>query len=321
MSVPFQIRPFDETRDFPAVAQLSQEIHEQLVTAESIQDDFSRRDPKCAFAAWIAEVNGEVAGIGIYQQFSGAFHPRKFNLDVGVRPAFRRQGIGGALYRQLREALEPLEPIALGGGTKENWTDAIAFLERRGFKEKMRNWESHFDLTGFDPATLAGHVAAAEAAGYQFRSYVDLGDDPERDQKLHELVKVARRDVPSPEPLTDVSFEQWKKGIDRPQFFPETYMVAFKDGQMVGMTNIWKTDEADVLETGLTAVLREHRRGGVARALKIKSLASAKAQGGYRKVKTWNATTNAPMLAINEWLGFVRQPAWIAYSLQLHPEE
>jgi GNAT superfamily N-acetyltransferase len=321
MSVPFQIRPFDEAKDFPAVAQLSREIHEQQITAESIQDDFSRRDPKCAFAAWVAEVDGEVAGIGIYQQFAGAFHPRKFNLDLGVRPAFRRQGIGGALYRQLREALEPLDPIALGAGTKENWPEAIAFLQRRGFQEKMRNWESHFDLTKFHPDALAEHVSAAEAAGYEFRSYADLAGDPERDQKLYEMIMVARRDIPSPEPLTDVGFEQWKKGIERPQFFPEAYMIALKDGQTVGMSAVWKTDEADVLETGLTAVLREHRRAGVARALKIRSLAAAKAAGPYRKVKTWNATTNAPMLAINEWLGFVRQPAWIAYTLQLHPED
>ncbi|HWI52702.1 MAG TPA: GNAT family N-acetyltransferase, partial [Symbiobacteriaceae bacterium] len=82
----------------------------------------------------------------------------------------------------------------------------------------------------------------------------------------------------------------------------------------------WTTDDEGMLETGVTAVLREHRGAGVARALKIKALAAAKAHG-YRIIKTWNATTNAPMLAINGWLGFVRQPAWIAYVLQLHPEE
>lgn len=321
MSVPFLIRPFDESRDFPAIAKLSEVIYDEHVTADSIRDDFARRDPKCAFSCWIAEVDGETAGIGIYQQFPGRYHPRKFHLEVGVHPDFRRRGIGGALCRQLREALEPLDPIALGASTKENWPDAMAFLEHRGFQEKMRTWESHFDLTAFDPAALDSHVAAAEAAGYEFRSYTDLADDQDRDQKLYEMVSVARRDVPSPEPLTDLTFEQWKKGLDRPQFFPEAYIIALKDGQMVGMSAVWKTDEADVLETGLTAVLREHRRAGVARALKIRSLAAAKAQCGYRKVKTWNATTNAPMLAINQWLGFVRQPAWIAYSLQLHPEE
>ncbi|MDF2628264.1 MAG: N-acetyltransferase [Symbiobacteriaceae bacterium] len=321
MSDAFQIRPFDHKTDYHGMAQLSDELYERHVTVESLKDSFSRRDPKCAFAAWVAEVDGEFAGMAVYEQFPGSYHPRKFVLDVDVRAPFRRRGIGGALYRQLREALAPHDPIALGAGTKENWPEAITFLENRGFKEKMRTWESHFDLTGFDPSALGGHVTAAEAAGFEFRSYADLAGDPERDQKLYEMVKVARRDIPSPEPLTDVSFEQWKKGIDRPQFFPETYIVAIKEGQMVGQSNIWKTHDAEVLETGLTAVLREHRRAGLAKALKIQSLAAAKAAGGYRKVKTRNATTNAPMLAINEWLGFVRQPAWIAYSLELHPEE
>jgi hypothetical protein len=35
--------------------------------------------------------------------------------------------------------------------------------------------------------------------------------------------------------------------------------------------------------------------------------------------KTWNATGNAGMLAINKRLGFVRQPAWSAAALTLAP--
>lgn len=317
----FQIRPFDTARDFPALAQLVSEVHQEHVTAASLQDDFARHDLKCAFAVWVAEVDGELAANGLYQQFAGRYHPRKFHLGIGVRPAFRGQGIGGALYRQLREALAPYDPIALGASVREDRAEGIAFLHRRGFREKLRNWESHFDLTAFNPEALADRVAAAQAAGYEFRSYADLSSDPDCDRKLYEMARVARRDIPSPEPLTDMSYEQWIKGKDRPQFMPEAYWIAIKDGQMVGHSFILKTHEADVLETGVTAVLREHRGAGVAKALKIKALAAVKANGVYRKVKTWNATSNAPMLAINDWLGFVRQPAWIAFSLQLHPED
>lgn len=321
MPHPICIRPFDKETDCPAVAQVWEVVFEERVTAESLADDLARLDPNFPFVAWVAVVDGKIVGTGYYQQMPGRYHPRKFDIQVAVLPDFRRQGIGGALYEQLREALAPFDPIALGAGARESRPDAVAFLEHRGFHEKLRNWESHLDLTVFTTDAFADRVVAAEAAGYQFRAYPDLAGDPMRDQKLYEMVKVARRDIPSSEPLTDISYEHWMKGLARPTFMPESWMIALKDGQMVGVSNIWTTDDPAVLDVGVTAVLREHRGQGVAKALKVKSLAAAKARGTYRLVKTWNATTNAPMLAINDWLGFVRQPAYIAFSLQLHPEE
>ncbi len=47
--------------------------------------------------------------------------------------------------------------------------------------------------------------------------------------------------------------------------------------------------------------------------LKLKVIAYAKAHG-YTLIKTWNASTNSPILALNEKLGFRRQPAWIEYA-------
>jgi hypothetical protein len=46
--------------------------------------------------------------------------------------------------------------------------------------------------------------------------------------------------------------------------------------------------------------------------MKLRSLRWAKEQD-YRLVKTWNATNNEGMLAINEALGFEKRPAWIDY--------
>jgi RimJ/RimL family protein N-acetyltransferase len=35
---------------------------------------------------------------------------------------------------------------------------------------------------------------------------------------------------------------------------------------------------------------------------------------GYREIRTANDIRNRPMLRINEALGFVKQPAWIAFE-------
>jgi mycothiol synthase len=66
------------------------------------------------------------------------------------------------------------------------------------------------------------------------------------------------------------------------------------------------------LRTGLTAVRRAYRRRGIALALKVRSLEFGKANG-YSSVQTENESNNRGMLAINDELGFVKNPAWAHY--------
>jgi len=53
-----------------------------------------------------------------------------------------------------------------------------------------------------------------------------------------------------------------------------------------------------------------------AMALKLRTVRYGLARG-VEHIKTWNDVNNQPMLAINEAMGFVRQPAWITYEKDL----
>ena len=90
--------------------------------------------------------------------------------------------------------------------------------------------------------------------------------------------------------------------------------MAVDGDQYVGMTTLWASGAGSDLETGLTGVRRAYRRQGIALALKLRAIAVAQDHGAPT-IKTWNATVNTGMLAINERLGFVRQPAWITAAL------
>jgi GNAT superfamily N-acetyltransferase len=108
--------------------------------------------------------------------------------------------------------------------------------------------------------------------------------------------------------------------FSNPNLLPDAYFVAVDGERYVGLSALWtsqvRKDELMTGLTGLTGTLREYRRRGIAVALKLKGIAWAR-DHGYQWIKTWNATTNAGVLAINQQLGFVKQPAWIEYAKDL----
>ncbi|HEX2863294.1 MAG TPA: GNAT family N-acetyltransferase, partial [Deinococcales bacterium] len=97
----------------------------------------------------------------------------------------------------------------------------------------------------------------------------------------------------------------------RPGFLPEgMFLAVTPDGEYAGLTGMMASAAEPVLYIGLTGVGRAYRRRGVAMALKLRAAAFA-AERGIEEIRTWNDSTNRPMLAINEALGFARQPAWV----------
>jgi GNAT superfamily N-acetyltransferase len=75
--------------------------HEAAVTAESVaRDGFG---PKPKFRAVIAEWDQQVAGYALFYEFYSTFQARAglFLEDIFVRPQFRKQGIGQALFNHV----------------------------------------------------------------------------------------------------------------------------------------------------------------------------------------------------------------------------
>ena len=314
-SIKLAVRPFTAD-DYADITRLhNANFPEFSMNDEEFQHEDSQRTEPCRLARWVAECDGRIVGFAHYEQNPQVYHPRKFQLNITVDPDFYGRGIGRRLYDLVLSEVTQFDPIAVDEWTRADMAFRIGFLERRGFVEDMRMWISALDLTQFDPSQFAHEVAAVEAQGIQLRSWVDLGfDDAGVRRRIYETWLSVREDVPLPpnDKRTETSFDQWWERVERPDFLPAGYFIAVAGDHYVGTSNLWHSPAAGELRSGTTGMRREWRRRGIALALKVRSLAFAKNQG-YLRVVTENETNNRGMIAINDRLGFVKQPAYVHY--------
>jgi mycothiol synthase len=308
--------------DYGSVAAVLNSVYvDYPTTAEELRFNEEHNDPRCLQRRWVAEVGGQIVGIAEYVQHAGMYHPRKFLIELTVRPEFQGKRIGAALYDQLMIGLAPLDPISLRvGNIRSDLARGIRFLKERGFVESMRTWESRLDIVRFDPTPYADIDEKLRAQDISIESISNLNRDPERNRKLHELNLALHLDLPQPEPITPISYEFFVDRVMKdPTMIPEAWFIALHDGRYVGSSNLWRSTASDDVYIGLTGVIQEYRRRGIALALKLRAIAWAR-ENGYGVLKTWNESNNRAILSINERLGFVKQPVWISWIKLLRSE-
>jgi mycothiol synthase len=270
----------------------------------------------------VAEEDGRLVGSVDVSHRPSRFHPDRYSFDVWVLPDRRRRGHGGALHDAAVTLLRERNALAATGGVKESMADGVEFTKKRGWVEIKRDWESHLVVAGFDFDRFAGALERVTAQGIRISTYADeLARDPNAPQKAYELTDHCRRDVPAMDAPTDVTFEDWKKDwISGPSFLADAFFVAIdREGRWLGMSNLQRSiEDPSFIWQGLTGVRREARGTGLAMALKLETVRYAQ-RLGVDHIKTWNDQRNRPMLAINEAMGFARQPAWIGLELRLRP--
>ncbi len=314
-----EIRPYrdDDAEQVVRVSNAAWPDHP--TTVEELRFHDENEDPKCRHARFVAAEGDQMIGYGHYGQFSDMYHPRKFYLEISVHPDHHRQGIGSALYDHLCQALQPFEPLSLRTWVLETYSPCLAFYQKRGFIEDMRLWESILDLETFDSTPYHGLAERLEGEGLFIRSFQDLASDSLRYWKIFQLLEEVMSDVPYPEEHTKMSFEYFQGDFLSPNLLPEGYLLMLAGEEYVGISNLWRFAVDSDLQQGITGVRRAYRRRGIALALKLAGIRYAQEQG-KRRIRTNNEIGNQPMLALNEKLGFVRQPAWISLRKALKEE-
>lgn len=303
--------------DLEAYVHLNNRIDTDSVsTIEEVRHWMAAAPAKARWQYWVALQEKRVVGNASNAKDFWTERPGCYRINVNVDPDVRCQGVGTQLYDHCLAQMTRLHDDInfLYASTREHFQDSIRFLEKRGFKLKMREALSQLQVAEFDPAPFWPKAAQSRSLGYEIRTLADLQtENPNWAQRYYQLDIEAMVDVPSPEPYVPPPFEYFEKShLNEPDFQPASIWIAVKDGEWLGVTSLWvgKGDPAKG-HTGLTAVLRPARRQGVATALKLQALTHAQ-EDGLTVVQTDNEENN-PMFHINLALGFKAIPASLYY--------
>jgi mycothiol synthase len=269
-----------------------------------LERDLEKLEERLQYHWCIAESNGELVGFSRFARNAGSFHPQKFGLDLCVDPEFQSRRIGTALYLATLEKAKTFDAISLRTQVRESNTRGLRFAQDRGFLETKRDFESTLELASFDFAAFERPLPD----GIELKNFRDL-DSPEFRRQFHQIFSTVRLDVPRAEPPTPLTFEFFEENVlDDPELIPEAFVFAMRGEQIVGFSGGYQGAQPGWVDQWLTAVTREARGQGLATAIKVRAL-RAVLELGFKTVRTDNDTQNTPMLAVNDKLGYQRQPA------------
>jgi GNAT superfamily N-acetyltransferase len=302
--------------DYPAIVNIHNSLGivwpERPRTPEGWIEADRNRNPKCKHKRWVAVKNGDVVGFGSYGQNIFEYHPQRFNVNVEVSPNFQRQGFGAALYDRIVAELQPFDPRILRADAFTNLPRGFSFLQRRGFYEAFRETPVHLDIASFDPSPYADLESKLHDKGFVIKTLRELESDPDRDRKIHALYWEAVKDVPHEDFDTEEQdFDEWVQwGLNDPTILHDAYFVAVRDDEYVGLRELGKDSDNNVLLGGLLGVRRAYRKQGIGLAMQLRGIAYAR-DHGYPQLKTCTAVHNFPMQALFDKLGYARDPEWL----------
>jgi len=234
------------------------------------------------------------------------------HLDVGVLREMWKW-IGDAAVAQGSGLL-----LAFCGEDEPEMLESLASL---GYQRERAERVWDLDLGEHGPRLLREAADARhkmDGAGVRLLTMADW-DDPEKARKLYRLNAETIQDAPHSLPIVTEAFEDFERRTRAPDRRDDRWWIAVHGDEVVAMSFLKFPPVRGTVWTGFTCAAREYRGRGIARAVKLQSLAQA-VELGIPTVRTDNDAENAPMLRINEALGYVRRPGWVEHHKRVQTQ-
>lgn len=307
---------------FENVLWAEEEPGEPLI-AEPVVALIHRRRPNTDRWAWIVEGqdNGDILGMATLR-VSLRDNLHLGTLHVRVVPGERGQGFGAALLRVAAHRASESGRRLLTGFTWDTVPAGERFATRLGATAGLLVRRSELDLQRVERTRLTRWLDVPRRTTDRYDLVTVLGAyPPDQYEAIAEVEKVMNTQPHDDLDVEDETIDAaWVAGREA-QLQPdleERWTIFARDkstGRFVGFTQVFFYDDwPGMVNQGNTGVHPDHRGYGLGLWLKTAMLERIYAEKpDSRRMRTTNAYSNAPMLAINDELGYritATQTAW-----------
>jgi GNAT superfamily N-acetyltransferase len=181
----------------------------------------------------------------------------------------------------------------------------LSLVKERGYREdrRQRFWELDLSAARVRLEELARRSRERMAGQGLVLTTLAADAHPDKYRQVYAMSSEAELDVPSTKTNVPPSFERTMDWLDSPAVHQDRVWIARDGDAVAGLSTLEYPVERGIVGTAWTAVGRAHRSRGIARALKLETLLQA-AELGVDRVRTDNDSENAPILHLNEELGY-----------------
>lgn len=292
------IRDYGAAGDAQRVAGVLREVMPYVVTSASVVHAQATGSPaRQRYRLLLAEQTGRLLGCVRIGLFADAGDPGLGFANLTVRPGDVGRGAGSALLAAAETHL-----AAVGATRVFAWAtdlaDSHSFAVHRGYRRGRSASFLRLDLS--DGGPLPRVPARASRDGTRLLPAAHWAADPTPLYRADLESFQAAPGGAAPDPL---SYTDWRALTwDRPDFDAELSTVVVAKGEIAAFVLV-QTDGEGRYWSGGTGTRHAHRGRGLAKLAKAHSLHRARAAGCH-VAYTGNDDGNAPMLAVNRWLGY-----------------